>query len=198
MTKQEREKRAWRTWSCIHINKSEREKNHMYSMLWRAPTLEGLPTDTGYAKRCVIIGLNPSVWCPVDHIPKGCKMSPTMRNAIAIAMRAECDELVMVNLFTWCTLNPSLLRMLHLGDEMLDEHCARLIKICAKAKRVVCAWGMHGRINRRGMRVRQQLRCVGIDLSCIGYCTNGQPYHVLAWQRVTQKVRLQYFKMRVE
>lgn len=193
MTKQEREKRAWRTWSCVFVNKTTREKNHMFGMLWRSPDYN---EPGSLHRKCVIIELNPSVWCPVERIPSGCKISSTMRNAIALAIRCDCTALTMVNLFTWCTPNPSLLRFLHIGDDTVHDHGNRLIDVCSEADKIICAWGLHGRINHRGMRIRQRLSGAGFDLSCIGYCINGEPYHVLAWQRQTCKVRLQPFKMK--
>lgn len=120
--------------------------------------------------KLVVIGLNPSTATAEQD-------DPTIRRCIGYAKRWGFSGLVMLNLFAYratrprdmqrapCPIGPA-------NDQVIDLYAA-------EGRRILAAWGAHGRFYLRGPFSASRLREKRVDLVCLGKCNNEEPKHPL-------------------
>lgn len=130
-------------------------------------------TLAGGAGRVTWVMLNPSTAdASVDD--------PTVRRCMGLSARWGYAEVVVVNLFALRATDPAALRA-H-PDPVGPLNPAHLLAACdpAEARRVVLAWGAHGRLWERGLAAEEVLRrCGAPNLSALGWTRGGEPRHPL-------------------
>lgn len=129
------------------------------------------------------IGLNPST-------ADAEKNDPTVTRCIGYAKRWGFAGMWMLNLFSWRSTDP---------QQLYERHKARLeiigkgndqaiARVCASAKRIVCAWGSHGALQDRGeILLRTVLR--QHELHCLGITKDGHPRHPLYLRSDARPIR---------
>lgn len=123
----------------------------------------------------LVIGLNPST--ADENVD-----DPTIRRCIAFAKREKCGSLVMLNLFSYRSTDPSVLKTfdgLYLTCESENQRWVK--RACqdalSKGGRIVCAWGAHGSLHDYGAFMRVVLG--EYPLKCFGHTKSGEPKHPL-------------------
>lgn len=116
------------------------------------------------------IMLNPSTAGEVDN-------DPTVQRCVNRAMGWEFDSLFVTNIFAYRSTDPSILKTL--DDPVGAENDDFLLSSASAAAMVVCAWGQHGWINARSVRVVEMLLSHGIPLRALHITKSGQPQHPL-------------------
>ena len=81
----------------------------------------------------------------------------------------------MLNLFAFRSTDPRALR------SAVDPVGANDVWLLSETfrRRVLCAWGVHGKLLGRGAAVRRMLADNGRDLVCLGLTAAGEPKHPL-------------------
>lgn len=123
-------------------------------------------------KRIAWIGLNPST---ADEV----KNDPTVRRCILFSQRWGFDQMVMLNIFALRSTNPG--KLFDVADPVGEENDQVIEDEVKSAEKVVCAWGVHGRLNGRGRQVIEMLsgsRFKG-HVFCLGQNKDGSPKHPL-------------------
>ena len=118
------------------------------------------------------IGLNPST---ADAF----KLDPTITRCVRRADRLGFGRLVMLNLFAYRATDPAdMLKRQRSGRDVIGpENDAWIRREATAASAVVCAWGVHGTLERRDRDVLRLLG--GIKLHCLGKSKDGHPRHPL-------------------
>ncbi len=112
------------------------------------------------------VGLNPST---ADENAN----DPTVRRCIGFAKTWKYGGLVLVNLFAFRSTDPAGLPMA--DDPVGPENDASIMRHCKSVKRVVAAWGTHGRLLERDEQVLALLS----RPFCLGVTNGGAPKHPL-------------------
>ena len=148
-------------------------RKHRYA-LWRFWD-EELP-------KLVIIGLNPSTADETDD-------DPTIRRCIGFAHREGLGGLLMLNLFSWRSSEPSdLHRVLHRPEMQtaMRENRRTIIRVAARHHDgcFVAAWGSN--MLARGQWLKLDVRKYLPNLYCFGLTQAGSPKHPLYLAASTQ------------
>lgn len=137
--------------------------------------------------RVAFVMLNPST---ADHRED----DPTIRRCIGFARQWGYGSLGVVNLFAYRT--PSPVALARAVDPVGPDNDRHLRAVCGRARDVVVAWGVHGRLHgrdravvallaRRGRRDRGD-RGQRAPLLCLGTTRGGHPRHPLYLARDTR------------
>jgi hypothetical protein len=120
---------------------------------------------------CCWIMLNPST-------ADAQKNDPTVARCIKFSQRWGFAAIAVLNLFALRATNPAeLKRHANAVGEHNDLFIDRVVQICEQP--IVCAWGEHGRYQRRDRLIARRLRAAGIKLACLGETKAGRPRHPL-------------------
>lgn len=130
-------------------------------VLWRDFVVE--PKDA-----CLWIMLNPSTATESTD-------DPTVRRCQQFSRQWGFDSCRVVNIFAYRSKDPSVLR--DLSDPVGPENDFHLQREAASANKIVCAWGVHGSVGGRSLRVRQVLSA--FECWCFGLTKNNEPLHPL-------------------
>lgn len=118
---------------------------------------------------CVFVMLNPSTAdANIDD--------PTIRRCMNYAHDWGFGRLVVVNIFAWRSTNPKVLKKL--ADAIGPQNDGVVMREVSKAQRVICAWGAHGDLYRRGRAVLATLQNA-CRPEHLGLTKSGQPKHPL-------------------
>lgn len=117
----------------------------------------------------VVIGLNPST---ADET----KDDPTIRRCIGFARREGCGALIMLNLFAFRATDPRVMKAA--ADPVGPQNDAVTAETCA-GRKVVAAWGHHGRFRERDLAVVRALGAMGVSVLALGTTKDGSPRHPL-------------------
>ncbi len=145
----------------------------------------GMFADRRY---CDFIMLNPSTATAQED-------DPTVRRAADFAKRWGYAGLVVTNLFAYRSTDPG--RLYHAREEhwylskpicgiVGPENDAAILNVAKGASLVMVAWGVHGAIQDRGLRVLELLE--GIPCYCLGVTKEGFPKHPLYVSGGTQPI----------
>ena len=118
---------------------------------------------------CLFIGLNSSI---ADAI----RDDPTIRRCIRFAQDWDCGSLAMVNLFAFCTTDPSVLSRVSDPVGRLNDGFIR--QELRYAQITVAAWGAHKIAESREKAVIEMQTDNG-QLQCLGLTKEGKPRHPL-------------------
>lgn len=119
----------------------------------------------------VFIMLNPSKATATEN-------DPSVRRCIGYARLWGFKKLVVVNLFALRSTDPKELYRAAspIGGVANDD---AIIRQCGYATKVVCAWGCHGDLKKRGIEVLRLLNNAGIKLETLAETKAGIPKHPL-------------------
>lgn len=121
------------------------------------------------AKPLVFLMLNPST---ADEETN----DPTVERCERRAREYGCGGLEVVNLFALRSTDPQALYT-H-PDPIGPENDAHIVEAC-RLGMVVCGWGQHGRLGKRGRKVRELLCSHVIDAYALHLNCDGSPTHPL-------------------
>lgn len=118
--------------------------------------------------RMVIIGLNPSA-ADEKHDDR------TVRKCITFARREGYGSLYMLNIFAFRATNPK--ELITCLDPVGVGNNFYTLWVCGNISKIICAWGIHGRIFNRNKEVLKLLKYK--QLFCFGMNKDGSPKHPL-------------------
>jgi len=116
------------------------------------------------------IGVNPSTAdANVDD--------PTIRKMCGFARAWSAGGIVVCNLFALRSTDPKALY----ADpaDAIGPQNDDYIAEATKGRRVIAAWGVHGKLAGRGKAVMRMLADAGVALECLRVTKDGHPYHPL-------------------
>ncbi len=116
--------------------------------------------------KVLFIGLNPS---KADESVD----DPTIRRCIKFAKEWGFGGLCMVNLFAFCTPDPS--DLLKVKDPIGPENDIILKKLIAESDEIVLVWGNNGSFLERNKKILKQIK----NPRCLKVNKNGAPSHPL-------------------
>src|SRR5579871_4319038 len=122
----------------------------------------------------VCIGLNPSTATELV-------LDPTLRRDLRYAKDWGYGGIIKLNLFSFRSTDPKALYghepnvLVVTGGVTNDEYLAQY----TKGSMTLCAWGTHGSLYDRGVKVQSNLRKLNRELWIMGLCRNGEPKHTL-------------------
>ena len=128
-------------------------------------------------RACLFVMLNPST---ADENTD----DPTIRRCIGFATAWGYSRLDVVNLFALRATDPAAL--LSASDPVGFDNDRYIEFYARSAAMIVCAWGAHGVLNGRALRVTKILHDAGFALKCLGLTGSGQPRHPLYLPAKTQ------------
>lgn len=108
------------------------------------------------------------------------KLDPTVRRCCGFAADWGYGALEVINLFALRSTDPKALRrtLKAGGDPVGPENDETILRVAASVDMVVCAWGNHGALLKRGEAVRAML--VGkVPLRALEISKDGHPVHPL-------------------
>lgn len=121
--------------------------------------------------------LNPSTADATDD-------DPTIRRCAGLSKRWGYGGIIVRNLFALRATHPAVLlghpdpvgpdNDLWLTDDLLDH------------EKIICAWGVTGKIHDRAPAVVKMFRAAGVDLWALGFTMAGSPKHPLFVPNVTE------------
>lgn len=137
-------------------------------------SLTGEPVEViPRAQTLVFVMLNPSTATAFD-------LDPTIKRCIGFAALWGVSAVEVVNIFSWRATNPKELYKRAHGMRGDDEASTdQVLMACTGAWRVIAAWGVHGKLGRRGSIIREMLGSRGIRMSHLGLNGDGSPKHPL-------------------
>lgn len=112
---------------------------------------------------------------------------PTIRRCIDFAYVWGFGSLEVVNLFAYCTSNPT--ELLRVNDPIGKDNDHFLIQAVANAHFTVIAWGTQGTLLDRNRHVLDLLAQTE-NLYCLGHTKEGHPRHPLYLKKYTTLVRI--------
>lgn len=133
------------------------------------------------AHRCLFVMLNPSTADAEQD-------DPTIRRCIGFARDWGFGALDVANLFAWRSRDPKALCSLE--DPIGPENDEWIRKLASRAGIVVCAWGNHGALGRRGEAVVKILLAQGRRPQCLDRTSTGEPTHPLYQPKTAQATDL--------
>lgn len=105
------------------------------------------------------------------------KDDATIRRCIGFTKRWGLGGIEVVNLFAWRSTYPHELYKaadpVGAGNDLVIEQAAY------RGRRVILAWGDHGKHRDRSYKVRQALTECGLRLDCLGLTAHKEPRHPL-------------------
>lgn len=110
---------------------------------------------------------------------------PTIRRCIGFARAWGYWRLEVTNLFAFRTPAPPALRCA--PDPVGPLNDRWLLRVAARADRIVCAWGIHGALRNRESEALELLR--DFPLEHLGLTTRGHPRHPLYVAAATAPLR---------
>lgn len=129
--------------------------------------------------RLLFVMLNPSTATET-------RSDPTLCRCLNQARTLGFGGLTVVNLFALRATDP---RALKLADDAVGAgNDAVILRAACRAGAIVCAWGRHGVLRRRGAAVAGMLRDAGLPLFHLGLTRCGQPRHPLYLRRDSSPV----------
>lgn len=147
------------------------DRTHRY-WLWRRWWMQCEPRQMA-----MFIGLNPST--ADENVD-----DPTVRRCIDFAKQWGFGGMIMTNIFSIRSTDPQGIRQA--GAARLENEQS-LVRLAAKAGRVVCCWGTHGAYQGQGARIRELL--ADVPLYHLGLSKAGHPKHPLYLKATTQPER---------
>lgn len=119
------------------------------------------------------IMLNPST--ATAHV-----LDPTIRRCIGFAKQWDFGSLTVVNLFAFRTPSVQQLKQ-YAGDVIGPDNNRWIMQAAVGARKIVCAWGVHGEFMQRGRFITNWLQeTAAFTLYRLGATVgNGQPRHPL-------------------
>ena len=118
----------------------------------------------------VFVMLNPST---ADQFVN----DPTVARCQARARRGGAGGVIVVNLFALRSTDPKALYAAN--DPIGPENDDAIAQACRGAATVICAWGKHGALARRGNGVRTLLASLGVMPYVLALNRDGSPKHPL-------------------
>ena len=105
---------------------------------------------------------------------------PTIRRCIGYARTWNCARLEVVNLFAYRSTDPAALYGPPCIDVVGVENDRHIAEACKESRIIICAWGNHGALHRRGNSVLKDIRAQGcIPMALKINEKSGQPSHPL-------------------
>jgi len=153
-------------------------KRYRYTL--RRQGLQGM-LDPGFAAIGFLL-LNPSTATEK-------KNDPTIRKCIGFATRWGFAELVIVNVYAFCSTDPA--GLWTVDDPVGPENDAAIAEVAGQVEKLVCGWGKHAR-SERIERVAELL--VGREVFALAVNRDGSPQHPLY---IPDSTELQRYKIRV-
>jgi hypothetical protein len=134
--------------------------------VYRDLLMRHLPGDGAALVFCM---LNPST---ADHNAD----DPTIRRCIGFAMRENASSLVVINLYALRATDPN--ELTKHPEPVGPYNDSVIVDVARKYRRVVCAWGLHGKPHRAAhvMRLFERYR---VETLCLGTNAGGSPKHPL-------------------
>lgn len=105
------------------------------------------------------------------------KDDPTVRRCALYAIRWGFDKLYVGNIFAYRSTDPKALY--ELEDPVGPDNDTSLVEMASVSEIVVLAWGVHGKLHKRGEAVVQLLKENGIEPYCLKITKQGHPSHPL-------------------
>ena len=102
---------------------------------------------------------------------------PTVERCERRARAMGFGGLQVVNLFGLRSTDPRALR--RAADPIGPSNDEAILEACLGAGIVICAWGAHGKLMHRAERVRELLRCYGVQTHALALNQDGSPKHPL-------------------
>lgn len=123
---------------------------------------------------CVFIMLNPSTADAAFD-------DPTIRRCLWFTKREGHRKLVVVNLFALRATNPKALKEHAEPCGPENDYYIRKAVNDSFTRRIILAWGNHGRLNHRGCRVEELVHLCdrGVPIQMFGRTKLGEPIHPL-------------------
>ncbi len=109
---------------------------------------------------------------------------PTLRRCTRLAQSWLYGHLMVVNLFAYCTSQPTQLRQV--PDPVGAANDAFIDQVCKTAAHIWLAWGNWGSLYGRDQIVLRRLTPYRDRLYCVGINSTGQPQHPLYVPRTAQ------------
>lgn len=122
----------------------------------------------------VFLMLNPST---ADALANDATVTRCINRAMALGY----GGVIVVNIFALRSTNPKALRVRESLATQLAvgvDNDATILKEC-DGRRVICAWGAHGRLFGRGTAVLRLLKAGGVQTECLAVNADGTPKHPL-------------------
>ena len=104
------------------------------------------------------------------------KFDPTVRRCFGFACDWGFGSMEVVNLFAFRSTYPEQLKKV--SDPVGPENDVIILKAVKESDLVVAAWGIHGRLHGRDLKVQRLIEGIK-DLHCIGTTKAGAPLHPL-------------------
>lgn len=120
--------------------------------------------------KAMFVMLNPSTATEAQN-------DPTVERCERRARALGFGAFRVCNIFALRQTDPRLMRA-H-PDPVGADNDAAILRGCAWADRIVCAWGAHGEHLNRGPEVEALMRATGATLHALGLTRQGHPRHPL-------------------
>ncbi|MGA9139566.1 MAG: DUF1643 domain-containing protein [Methanocella sp.] len=104
------------------------------------------------------------------------KFDPTVRRCFGYACDWGFGSMEVVNLFAFRSTYPD--QLLKTDDPVGPDNDAFVLKAARESDLVVAAWGIHGKLHGRDLKVQRLIEGIR-DLHCIGTAKAGAPLHPL-------------------
>lgn len=105
------------------------------------------------------------------------KNDPTVERCQRRAVQMGFGSMSVLNIFAFRSTNPA---VLYTATDPVGRENDRIIRLKAKeAAMVVCGWGNHGQLNKRGEQVLAMLREIGVTPHALKLTSIGIPWHPL-------------------
>jgi hypothetical protein len=107
------------------------------------------------------------------------KLDPTLTRCLGFSKAWGYGRMTVANLFALRSTDPRGLKQVE--DPIGFENDAAIVKACAESSRMICGWGVHGKLGMRDVRVMNMLGDRGLQakLHCLGLAKCGSPKHPL-------------------
>lgn len=130
----------------------------------------------------IVCALNPSTATALVE-------DPSVRRMLDFADRWGCGGLLLLNIFAFRSTDPKALRtLLKAGEDPIGSENDATIRSVFRANkdcRLLLAWGGHGTLEDRGLRVAKMALVEHGTPECFGLTQSGQPRHPLYVPNIT-------------
>jgi hypothetical protein len=126
-------------------------------------------------RTCLFLMLNPSYATATIN-------DPTIRRCRGFGLAWGFTDLSVGNLFGYRATDPA--ELLTAEDPIGPMNDEAILSLARAADRIVCAWGLHGRLKGRAEQVQQLLR--EFDLWALRLTKDGHPSHPLYLPNATE------------
>ena len=124
------------------------------------------------------------------------KNDPTVLRCWTRAQALGFKTMLLTNLFSFRSTNPKGIQIDRDGD--LLENTVTIRRCAVRSNLVICAWGNHGKLERRGHQILGGLRGSGIDVHVFGISKQGEPIHPLYLPYGLETKRLDWDSIRID